>query len=740
MKFTIKHEKKGRIRVHLFQKYMNFTQADTLQYYLENLDGVKKAQVFNRTSDALIYYTGERNELLKAIQAFGYSRVSVPAQVLENSGRELNETYKEKLVNKVIFHYGRKLLLPYPLSAIYTTAMSVKYIWLGVKTLWKRKIEVPVLDATAIGVSIFRGDFSTAGSVMFLLGIGELLEEWTHKKSVDDLARTMSLNTGKVWLRSEGTEVLVDADKIQAGDMVVVHMGNVVPFDGLIAEGEAMVNQASLTGESVPVRKVEGNSVYAGTVVEEGEAVITVKAVGGSSRYEKIAAMIEDTEKLKSGLESKAEHLADRLVPYTLGGTALTYLLTRNVTKAVSVLMVDFSCALKLAMPVSVLSAIREAGEYKITVKGGKFLEAVADADTIVFDKTGTLTKAEPTVAEVVPFNGQNENELLRIAACLEEHFPHSMAKAVVDAAKKRKLDHEEMHSKVEYIVAHGISTTIEGKKAIIGSSHFVFEDEKCTIPEGMEEKFKNLPNEYSHLYLAIEGSLAAVICIEDPLREEAPAVVKALKKAGFSKVVMMTGDSERTARAVAAKVGVDEYYSEVLPEDKASFVEKEKAKGRKVVMLGDGINDSPALSAADAGIAVSEGAEIAREIADITIGADNLEGIVVLKHISDALMKRIHNNYRTIVGFNTGLILLGVAGILQPTTSALLHNTSPLLIGMNSMKNLVGTEEICTDVSRIADIVKKSGSDCGNDFSNTLCGNSGTSEYNQRVNETVFH
>lgn len=681
MKFTIKHEKKGRIRVHLFQKYMNFTQADTLQYYLGNLDGVKKAQVFNRTSDALIYYTGERNELLKAIQAFGYSRVSVPAQVLENSGRELNETYKEKLVNKVIFHYGRKLLLPYPLSAIYTTAMSVKYIWLGVKTLWKRKIEVPVLDATAIGVSIFRGDFSTAGSVMFLLGIGELLEEWTHKKSVDDLARTMSLNTGKVWLRSEGTEVLVDADKIQAGDMVVVHMGNVIPFDGLIAEGEAMVNQASLTGESVPVRKVEGNSVYAGTVVEEGEAVITVKAVGGSSRYEKIAAMIEDTEKLKSGLESKAEHLADRLVPYTLGGTALTYLLTRNVTKAVSVLMVDFSCALKLAMPVSVLSAIREAGEYKITVKGGKFLEAVADADTIVFDKTGTLTKAEPTVAEVVPFNGQNENELLRIAACLEEHFPHSMAKAVVDAAKKRKLDHEEMHSKVEYIVAHGISTTIEGKKAIIGSSHFVFEDEKCTIPEGMEEKFKNLPNEYSHLYLAIEGSLAAVICIEDPLREEAPAVVKALKKAGFSKVVMMTGDSERTARAVAAKVGVDEYYSEVLPEDKASFVEKEKAKGRKVVMLGDGINDSPALSAADAGIAVSEGAEIAREIADITIGADNLEGIVILKHISDALMKRIHNNYRTIVGFNTGLILLGVAGILQPTTSALLHNTSTLLI-----------------------------------------------------------
>ena len=696
MKFTIKHEKKGRIRVHLFQKYMNFTQADTLQYYLENLDGVKKAQVFNRTSDALIYYTGERNELLKAIQAFGYSRVSVPAQVLENSGRELNETYKEKLVNKVIFHYGRKLLLPYPLSAIYTTAMSVKYIWLGVKTLWKRKIEVPVLDATAIGVSIFRGDFSTAGSVMFLLGIGELLEEWTHKKSVDDLARTMSLNTGKVWLRSEGTEVLVDADKIQAGDMVVVHIRNVIPFDGLIAEGEAMVNQASLTGESVPVRKVEGNSVYAGTVVEEGEAIITVKAVGGSSRYEKIAAMIEDTEKLKSGLESKAEHLADRLVPYTLGGTALTYLLTRNVTKAVSVLMVDFSCALKLAMPVSVLSAIREAGEYKITVKGGKFLEAVADADTIVFDKTGTLTKAEPTVAEIVPFNGQSEDELLRIAACLEEHFPHSMAKAVVDAAKKRKLDHEEMHSKVEYIVAHGISTTIEGKKAIIGSSHFVFEDEKCTIPEGMEERFKNLPNEYSHHnYLAESGFLQCFYNCRSFLTERILNTDNSCKTAFNCKVVMMTGDSERTARAVAARVGVDEYYSEVLPEDKASFVEKEKAKGRKVVMLGDGINDSPALSAADAGIAVSEGAEIAREIADITIGADNLEGIVILKHISDALMKRIHNNYRTIVGFNTGLILLGVAGILQPTTSALLHNTSTLLIGMNSMKNLVSTEEI---------------------------------------------
>ena len=695
MKFAIKHEIKGRLRVHMAQQRMTYEQADVLQYYLQQSDLVVDAKVYEQTADVVISYNGDRAAIIHLLCTFKYQLVEVPEGYLESTGRELNAEYKEKLICKVVWHYGKKLILPAPIRNIITVVNGIRYIWKGLQSLRHRRLDVAVLDATGIAVSLLRQDMGTAGSVMFLLGIGELLEEWTHKKSVDDLARTMSLNTGKVWLRSEGTEVLVDADKIQTGDMVVVHMGNVIPFDGAITEGEAMVNQASLTGESVPVRKVVGNSVYAGTVVEEGEAVITVKAVGGSSRYEKIAAMIEDTEKLKSGLESKAEHLADRLVPYTLGGTALTYLLTRNVTKAISVLMVDFSCALKLAMPVSVLSAIREAGEYKITVKGGKFLEAIADADTIVFDKTGTLTKAEPTVAKVVPFNGMSEDELLRIAACLEEHFPHSMAKAVVDAAKAKKLDHEEMHSKVQYIVAHGISTTIKEKKVIIGSSHFVFEDEKCTIPEGMEEQFKNLPNEYSHLYLAIEGSLSAVICIEDPLREEAPTVVKALKKAGFSKVVMMTGDSERTAKAVAARVGVDEYYSEVLPEDKASFVEKEKAKGRKVVMLGDGINDSPALSAADAGIAVSEGAEIAREIADITIGADNLDGIVVLKNISDALMKRIHSNYRTIVGFNTGLILLGVAGILQPTTSALLHNTSTLLIGMNSMKNLVNTVEI---------------------------------------------
>ena len=695
MKFYIKHESRGRIRIHLAQKRMSSVQAETLLYYLQNQNQVSFAKVYDRTGDAVICYEGERAAVIRMIQLFHYEEVELPTGLLESSGRALNNEYQEKLISKVIYHFGRKWLLPAPIRAIYTTVVSVKYIWKGIQTLAQGKIEVPVLDATAIGVSMLRGDYGTAGSVMFLLGVGELLEEWTHKKSVGDLARSMSLNVGKVWLKKDGQEILVPSEKIVAGDEIVVHMGNLIPFDGEVSNGEGMVNQASLTGESVPVRRTLGSVVYAGTVLEEGELTILVKQTGGSSRYEKITAMIEESEKLKSGLESKAEHLADRLVPYSLGGTALTYLLTRNATKALSILMVDFSCALKLAMPISVLSAIREANQHKITVKGGKFLEAVADADTIVFDKTGTLTKAEPTVAEIVPFNGQSEDELLRIAACLEEHFPHSMAKAVVDAAKKRKLDHEEMHSKVEYIVAHGISTTIEGKKAIIGSSHFVFEDEKCTIPEGMEERFKNLPNEYSHLYLAIEGSLAAVICIEDPLREEAPAVVKALKKAGFSKVVMMTGDSERTARAVAAKVGVDEYYSEVLPEDKASFVEKEKAKGRKVVMLGDGINDSPALSAADAGIAVSEGAEIAREIADITIGADNLEGIVILKHISDALMKRIHNNYRTIVGFNTGLILLGVAGILQPTTSALLHNTSTLLIGMNSMKNLVSTEEI---------------------------------------------
>jgi len=691
LKFYIKHESRGRIRIHLAQKRMSSVQAETLLYYLQNQDQVSFAKVYDRTGDAVICYEGERAAVIRMIQLFHYEEVELPTGLLESSGRALNNEYQEKLISKVIYHFGRKWLLPAPIRAIYTTVVSVKYIWKGIQTLAQGKIEVPVLDATAIGVSMLRGDYGTAGSVMFLLGVGELLEEWTHKKSVGDLARSMSLNVGKVWLKKDGQEILVPSEKIVAGDEIVVHMGNLIPFDGEVSNGEGMVNQASLTGESVPVRRTLGSVVYAGTVLEEGELTILVKQTGGSSRYEKITAMIEESEKLKSGLESKAEHLADRLVPYSLGGTALTYLLTRNATKALSILMVDFSCALKLAMPISVLSAIREANQHKITVKGGKFLEAVAEADTIVFDKTGTLTKAQPTVAEVVSFSEtKSPDELLRIAACLEEHFPHSMAKAVVDAAKEKHLDHEEMHSKVEYIVAHGISTTINGKKAIIGSYHFVFEDENSIIPEGMEEKFRHLPEEYSHLYLALEGVLAAVICIEDPLRPEAAEIIRQLKKAGLKKIVMMTGDSERTAKAIAKKVGVDEYYAEVLPEDKANFVEKEKAEGRKVIMIGDGINDSPALSAADVGIAISEGAEIAREIADITVAADDLAEILVLRMLSNRLMKRIHKNYRFIVTFNAGLILLGVGGILQPTTSALLHNTSTLYIGLKSMGNLL--------------------------------------------------
>mgnify|MGYP003093586869 FL=1 len=690
MKFFIRHETRGRIRIHLDQKRMSYEQADTLAYYLENLNGVVTAKVYERTCDAVVSYQGSRAEIISGIRAFHYQDVEVPSQVLQSSGRALNSEYQEKLISKVICHYGRKLFLPYPLNAIYTTATSLKYIWKGIDTLLHRKIEVPVLDATAIGVSVFRQDFGTAGSIMFLLGIGELLEEWTHKKSVGDLARTMSLNVGKVWLKKDEQEILVESGEIQPGDEVVVRMGTVIPFDGIVTDGEAMVNQASLTGESVPVCKKPDSVAYAGTVVEEGEITIRVKTVGGSSRYDKIVTMIEESEKLKSSLEGKAEHLADKLVPYTLGGTALTYLLTRNATKALAILMVDFSCALKLAMPISVLSAIREAGTHKVTVKGGKYLEAIAEADTIVFDKTGTLTKAKPTVVDVVSFEENNPDEMLRIAACMEEHFPHSMAKAVVSAARKKQLAHEEMHSKVEYIVAHGISTTIEDHKAVIGSYHFVFEDEKCVIPEDGQAKFDNIPEEYSHLYLAIDGRLAAVICIEDPLREEAKASVDALRAAGISKIVMMTGDSERTAAAIARRVGVDEYYSEVLPEDKANFIEKEKAAGRKVIMVGDGINDSPALSAANVGIAISDGAEIAREIADITVGADDLQELVVLKEISNALMKRIRRNYRFIVTFNAGLIACGVAGILQPTTSALLHNTSTLAISLKSMQNLL--------------------------------------------------
>ena len=690
MKFVVKHEIKGRIRVHFCQKRMTFEEADTLQYYLDSQEMITSSKVQERTQDATICYTGEKSAVIALLRSFHYEKVDVPDVYRQNSGRETNREYWDKLVTKVVVHYGNKLFLPMPIRTVITGVKSVKYIYQGIHTLLQRKIEVPVLDATAIGVSMFRGDISTAGSVMFLLGIGEILEERTHKKSVDDLARSMSLNISRVWLCNDGQEMLVPTTEIQTGDLVRVHMGNMVPFDGTVAEGEAMVNQASLTGESEPVRKYIESMVYAGTVVEEGELTIRVKETNGSSKFDKIVTMIEESEKLKSGLESKAEHLADRLVPYTLLGTGITYLLTGNITKAISVLMVDFSCALKLAMPISVLSAIREASNYHVTVKGGRYLEAMAEADTIVFDKTGTLTKARPTVKQVVAFNGMSENELLRIAACLEEHFPHSMAKAVVQAAIDRHLVHEELHSKVEYIVAHGISSKINDKKVVIGSYHFVFEDEKCAVPDGMMEAFDKLPSECSHLFMAIDHELAAVICIEDPLREEAAAVVRKLKETGISKVVMMTGDSDRTAKVIAARVGVDEYYSEVLPEDKASFVEEEKKAGRKVIMIGDGINDSPALSAADIGIAISDGAEIAREIADITVGADGLNELVTLKLISDGLMKRIHKNYRFIVGFNTGLIVLGVAGILQPATSALLHNTSTLMIGLKSMQDIL--------------------------------------------------
>lgn len=692
MKFTIKHESRGRMRVHMEQYRMTYEQADTLLYVIHNHRNVTFVKVYDRTADAVIEYVGDREQIIELLRHFHYESANVPQTVIKTSGRELNNSYQEKLIGSVVWHYSKKLLLPLPIRIALTIGRSVKYIGIGLKCLLQRKIEVPVLDATAITVSLITKDFSTASSIMFLLGIGELLEEWTHKKSVDDLARSMSLNVSKVWLKTpENQEILVESSKIEKGDKVVVHMGNVIPFDGEVLDGEAMVNQASLTGESVPVQRTVGNTVFAGTVVEEGEITIRVKEVEGNNRFDQIVTMIEESEKLKSELEGKAEHYADKLVPWTLGATGLTYLLTRNVTKAMSILMVDFCCALKLAMPISVLSAIREASLYNVTVKGGKFLEAVAEADTIVFDKTGTLTKAHPTVVDVVNFNDEySSDDMLRVAACLEEHFPHSMAKAVVDAASKKGLSHEEMHTKVEYIVAHGIATSINGKRTVIGSYHFVFEDEKCVVPAGKEPLFESLPLYYSHLYLAIEGKLSAVICIEDPLRDEAAAVVTSLKKAGISKVVMMTGDSERTASVIAKKVGVDEYYAEVLPEDKAAFVEKEKAKGRKVIMIGDGINDSPALSAANVGIAISDGAEIAREIADITVGSDDLYQIVTLKYISNALMKRIKSNYRKIVGFNSGLIALGVAGVLPPTTTALLHNGSTILISVNSMKNLL--------------------------------------------------
>lgn len=690
MKFVIKHEIRGRIRVHLIGKAMSFAQADTLQYQFEQMKDVTAVKVQERTMDVTICYIGSRKHIITALGQFSYDKVEVPEVYLKNSGREMNRFYWDKLVDQTVVHFVNKIFLPAPLRAGIATVRSVKYIVQGVKTLAKRKIEVPVLDATAISVSLIRGDYKTAGAVMFLLSMGEILEEWTHKKSVGDLARSLSLNIDKVWLVTDDTEVQVSVAQIKEGDRIRVHMGAVIPFDGIVMEGEALVNQASLTGESLPVRKAAESPVYAGTVVEEGEITLLVKESTGSSKYEKIMTMIEDSEKLKSSLEGKAEHLADRLVPYTFLGTGLTLALTRNTVKALSVLMVDFSCALKLAMPLSVLSAIRESSAHDITVKGGKFLEAVAEADTIVFDKTGTLTKAQPTVVEVIPFDDRSPDELLRIAACLEEHFPHSMATAVVVEAMKRGLVHEELHTKVEYIVAHGISSTINDKKIIIGSHHFVFEDEGAVVPEDKKEQFEQLPEQYSHLYMAMDGKLVAVICIEDPLRVETAEVIRELKHLGIHKVVMMTGDSDRIAANIAQKAGVDAYYSEVLPEDKANFVEQEKKAGHKVIMVGDGINDSPALSAADVGIAISEGAEIAREIADVTIAADDLREIITLKKISNALMKRIDRNYKVIAVFNTALILFGVGGVLQPTMSALLHNTSTILISLKSMENLL--------------------------------------------------
>ena len=690
MKCSILHESRGRMRVHLQEKHMTLRQADLLEYYLLDVTGVTEVKVYDRTRDAVIFYKQDRAAVVSALARFHYDSPRALALAPEHTGRALSREYEDKLVMRVVRRCASKLFLPVNVRSVITVAKSFRYIWMGLKTLAKGKLEVPVLDATAIGVSILRRDFNTASSVMFLLGIGEILEEWTHKKSVDDLARTMSLNVDRAWVRRGGQEILLPLRDIENGDWMVVRTGGMIPLDGTVVEGESTVNQASITGESMPVRKAEGSYAYAGTVVEEGECVIRVEKVSGSGRYDKIVRMIEESEKLKSATEDKASHLADKLVPYSLGGTILTYLVTRNVTKALSILMVDFSCALKLSMPLAVLSAMRESSTHHISVKGGKFLEAVAQADTIVFDKTGTLTDACPKVKLVVPFGGREENEMLRLAACLEEHYPHSMANAVVEEAKRRKLNHEERHSKVEYVVAHGISSRVDGEKVVIGSHHFVFEDEGCGIPAGEQGRYDALPGQYSHLYLAVGGFLAAVICVEDPLRAEAKDVVARLKELGISNIVMMTGDSARTAEAVAQEVGVTEFHAEVLPEDKAGVIRKAHEQGRTVIMIGDGVNDSPALSEADAGVSISTGAAIAREVADITISAEDLGTLVTLRELSQLLMQRIHGNYRFIISFNMLLILLGVAGVLPPTTSALLHNLSTLGISMKSMTNLL--------------------------------------------------
>ncbi len=690
MKFRIKHECRGRIRVEIVQPRMTLEQADCLEAWLQTLPDVSRAIVHERTRCAIIEYEGDRQALLESLKGFSYQTQASGELSPVHSSRALNRTYEEKLVGKAVFKAVRSLFFPASLRAAYAVVKAIPYLFRAVRCLLRGHLHVEVLDGISIGLSILRRDFDTAGSVMFLLSLGELLEEWTHKKSVDDLARSMSLNIDRVWLKIEDGEVLVPLHQIQTGDRVAIRMGGMVPLDGLLVEGEVMVNQASLTGESSPVPKRPGSSVYAGTVVEEGECVLQVTQQSGQGRYDKIVAMIEQSEQLKAAAENRASHLADRLVPYTLAGSGLVYLLTRNTTRALSVLMVDFSCALKLSMPLAVLSAMGEASRFHVTVKGGKYLEAVAQADTIIFDKTGTLTHASPMVAQVISFSGRDEGEMLRLAACLEEHFPHSMANAVVQAARDRGLAHEEMHSQVEYLVAHGIASTVDGQRVIIGSAHFVFEDEGCVIPPEEQNVFDSLPGEFSHLYLAVGGVLAAVICISDPLRAEAADAVAALRKLGVSKIVMLTGDSERTAAAIAAQVGADEYRSEVLPEDKAHFVQAEREQGRTVVMIGDGINDSPALSAANVGVAISDGAAIAREIADITIAADDLFELVKLRALSAALMGRIHSNYRFVIGFNGSLIVLGALGVLAPATSAMLHNLSTLGVSLRNMTNLL--------------------------------------------------
>ena len=698
MKCNILHESAGRLRVHLHCGYMTLHQADVLEYYLRGIDGVTEVKVYDRTQDAVVLYAGKRGDVIAALASFSFPKAEAMDLVPEHTSRALNREFEDKLVMTVVRRCISRLFLPFPVTSALAVIRSVKYIKEGLKALWHGKLSVAVLDATAVTVSMVRGDFSTAGSVMFMLRLGEILEEWTHKKSVADLAGAMALNVDKVWLQSGETELLVPIGDVKPGDRMIVRTGNLIPLDGKVVSGEATVNQASITGESMPAPKREGSYVYAGTVVEEGECIVNVEKALGGGRYDRIVHMIEESEKLKSTAEDKAARLADRLVPYTLGGTALTYLVTRNVTKMLAVLMVDFSCALKLAMPIAVLSAMRESSSYHISVKGGRFLEAVARADTVVFDKTGTLTYAEPKVAQIVPFGGHEETEMLRLAACLEEHYPHSMANAVVEEAKKQGLKHEEYHSQVQYVVAHGISSMVEGKKVLIGSAHFVFEDEGCTIPEDEREKFDSLPAQYSHLYLCIAGELAAVICIFDPLRAEAKDAIRALHACGISKVVMMTGDNRKTAQAVAREVGVDQFYAEVLPEDKANFIRREKAAGRKVIMIGDGVNDTPALSEADVGVAINTGTAIAREIADVTIASEDLFELVTLRKISQALMGRIHRNYRFIVAFNLMLIVLGVAGVIQPTTSALLHNASTLGISLDSMTDLLDKEKECKE------------------------------------------